>query len=133
MLYLNESILTPMKNYGARLDEALQLARKERLELADAIGVSVQAVGQVIAGKTKALTAENTARAARFLDVDAFWLATGEGKPQVATKRVGKDAWPFQTVSADEYAQLSQDDCEEIEILIRAKLKKRAAKKSSAA
>jgi transcriptional regulator with XRE-family HTH domain len=68
-------------SYGKRLDKALTLALKERKELADAIGISVQAIGQVIQGKTAALTAENSAKAARFLKVDHYWLATGEGVP----------------------------------------------------
>ncbi|MDB5777578.1 MAG: hypothetical protein JWP38_3711 [Herbaspirillum sp.] len=81
MLSSNESKLyNIMKNYGMRLDEALKLAEKDRQELADAITVSVQAISQVITGKTKALTAENSAKAANFLKVDGFWLATGEGK-----------------------------------------------------
>lgn len=66
-------------SYGKRLERALKLAGKERKELADNINVSVQAIGQVIVGKTAALTAENSARAAKFLKVDHHWLATGEG------------------------------------------------------
>ena len=38
-----------------------------------------EAVGDVLLGKTKALTSENNARAARFLGVSPDWLATGEG------------------------------------------------------
>lgn len=68
--------------YGQRLAHAIELARVDRAKLATAIGVSVQAVGQVIKGVTKALTADNSARAARFLRVDHFWLATGEGEPR---------------------------------------------------
>ena len=66
-------------SYGKRLDRALTLAGKERKELANAIGVKVQSIGQVINGQTQALTAENSARAAKFLKVDHHWLATGEG------------------------------------------------------
>lgn len=76
--------LSHMPDFGTRLTKALALADKSQRELAEELGISVQAVGQVIAGKTKAMTAENTARAARFLRVDHLWLATGEGKPQVA-------------------------------------------------
>jgi len=50
--------------------------------LAAAIGATPQAISQVLSGSTRALTAENSARAARFLQVDAHWLATGEGAPQ---------------------------------------------------
>lgn len=68
--------------YGARLAEALQLAKKDRKALAEELGVSVQALGQTILGKTNAGTAENCAKTARFLRVDMHWLATGEGEPR---------------------------------------------------
>jgi transcriptional regulator with XRE-family HTH domain len=71
--------------YAERLALALELSpykpREVRPMLALAIGATTQAISQVLSGSTKALTAENTARAARFLQVDAYWLATGEGAP----------------------------------------------------
>ncbi len=96
-----------VNNYGARLAEALQIARKDRQELADAIGVSVQAVGQVIAGKTKALTAENSALAAKFLGVDIFWLATGTGSPKIVTKMSGQ--WPF-SISLESFLAIPEEE-----------------------
>lgn len=74
-------------DFGQRLQAALVYARRDRPALArilrsptsGAMGISVQAVGQVLNGASKTLGAENTLRAARFLGVDAFWLATGEG------------------------------------------------------
>lgn len=49
-----------MDTYGKRLDAALAAkAPKDRTWLAAQIGVTVQALSQVIIGKTKALTAEN--------------------------------------------------------------------------
>ena len=68
-------------SYGDRLDQAIRLARSSRAAVATATGVSVQAIGQVIRGETVALTAENSARAAKELRVDHHWLATGEGSP----------------------------------------------------
>lgn len=65
--------------YGDRLKAALVYARKERKELALALEISVQAIGDAINGKTKAFTAENNAKAATFLRVNPHWLATGEG------------------------------------------------------
>lgn len=47
------------------------------------MGISVSAVGQAINGRSNAMTAENTLRAARFLHVSPFWLATGEGPMRV--------------------------------------------------
>lgn len=72
--------------YGERLQTALDHARKTAAELARHLvrpdgqrGVSNSGVHQVLRGETKAHTAENCVRAARFLDVDPFWLATGQG------------------------------------------------------
>jgi transcriptional regulator with XRE-family HTH domain len=78
--------------YGERLKQAMVLAgmagpdgklkRDARERLSRAIGVSVQSVGQVLNGDSKKFAPENSARAARFLRVDHFWLATGEGEPR---------------------------------------------------
>lgn len=74
--------LSRMPDFGTRLTKALALADTSQRELAAELGISVQAVGQVISGKTKAMTAENTAKAARFLKISPLWLATGEGQPR---------------------------------------------------
>jgi hypothetical protein len=80
--------------YGERLKTALLLAghgdRKDPSELsrdgtaklAKAVGITFQATRDAINGKTRQFSAENSARAARFLKVDHFWLATGEGEPR---------------------------------------------------
>lgn len=68
--------------YGERLATALELAHRERGELALHLGISPQAVGQVIGGQTVQMKANHTARAARFLRVSPHWLATGEGEPR---------------------------------------------------
>jgi len=99
--------LVMVNNYGARLAEALRIAQKDRQELADGIGVSVQAIGQVIAGKTKALTAENSALAAKFLGVDMFWLATGMGKPKIVTKPSSQ--WPF-SISVESFLAIPEEE-----------------------
>jgi len=70
-----------MNTYGERLEEALRIAGRERKELCAAVGITLQALGQVISGKTKALTAENSARAARFLQVDHFGWRLVRGLP----------------------------------------------------
>lgn len=70
--------------YKERLAHAIELADSDRQALAVGLGISVQAVSQALVGSTRALTAENTAKAARVLGVDAYWLATGEGEPRPA-------------------------------------------------
>lgn len=67
-------------SYGSRLAEALLIADKSRRELASSIGVSVQAIGQIINSDESMLNAANSAQAARYLRVDHHWLATGEGE-----------------------------------------------------
>ena len=72
-------------DFAQRLALALELAGLPKYggpsQLARAIGTTPQAPLQVLKGESRALTAENTARAAKFLNVDWFWLATGEGRP----------------------------------------------------
>lgn len=125
MLSVLESKLSPMKTYGDRLEEALRIAKRDRAELSAAINISIQAIGQVIAGKTKALTAENSARAARFLRVDHFWLATGEGEP-----RPDNAEWPFPGVTPEECSRLPQEQIEEIVAIISMKLSRIAPESS---
>lgn len=47
--------------------------------VADALGVSYQAIRRAEEGKTKALSAANNEKAAAFLNVSSRWLATGKG------------------------------------------------------
>jgi transcriptional regulator with XRE-family HTH domain len=96
--------------YKSRLLAAMKLAEVDRKQLAVGIGVSVQAVGQVLTGTTRALTAENSAKAARFLKVDAHWLATGEGeaRPPMMQERAALSADAVAHAAA--YDQLMPDE-----------------------
>lgn len=97
----------PDMSYGKRLEKALELAGKDRKELAAHLEISVQAVGQVITGGrsgNQRFDAENSARAAQFLGVDHFWLATGEGDARLK----GVD-WPFTLVDRERYENLSPE------------------------
>jgi hypothetical protein len=80
-----------MDTYGERLGAALQAKAnepngkgKDRAWLAKEMGISVQALGQAISGKTKAHTAEHHELAVRALGCNGFWLATGEGQMKAA-------------------------------------------------
>lgn len=64
--------------YSARLELALTGAKKSISDLAAAMGISYQAVRKAVRGESNAFTAENNAKAARYLKVRANWLATGE-------------------------------------------------------
>lgn len=69
-------------NYADRLKLAMQhrTPPAQRKDLAAALGISVQALGLVLRGESKSLTAENNAAAAKYLGVNPTWLATNEGE-----------------------------------------------------
>jgi transcriptional regulator with XRE-family HTH domain len=87
MLYVSPALalkLAFMGEFKERLKAALDHAKlgseaDARRQLGEALGVSAAAISQVLTGSTRAMTAENTAKAARFLGVSIYWLATGEG------------------------------------------------------
>jgi phage repressor protein C with HTH and peptisase S24 domain len=75
--------LSTMVEYAERLLWAM-VGRPHRkkvsaTELADGIGISYQAVKKVLEGTSTAFTAANNSAAARILDVNSDWLATGQG------------------------------------------------------
>jgi hypothetical protein len=61
-----------------------RVSASDRSKLAQAVGVSVQAVGQVLNGASIAFTAASNAKAARYLTCNAYWLATGEESPEIS-------------------------------------------------
>lgn len=61
---------------------------KSRKQVAEALGISQQALGLVLRGVSKSLTAENNTKAARLLGVNPDWLATGIGEPGDETSNV---------------------------------------------
>ncbi len=69
-----------MSTLGERLQNAMTATNKiDRKGLAKAVGISLQALGMVLNGETKALTAENCSKAARYLGVSTDWLAAEHG------------------------------------------------------
>jgi transcriptional regulator with XRE-family HTH domain len=76
-----------MGKFEDRLREAMDMAGRSVADLAKVLvsptkgtlGVSAQAVYAALRGESRSMTAENVARAARYLGVDYFWLATGVG------------------------------------------------------
>lgn len=104
-------------SYGERLAQAMELANLRgpdaRTKLAKAVGVSVQAIGQLLNGKSKNFSAESSARAARFLKVDSYWLATGDGEPRSA--KLSDDALAF----AKLYDELDERERERWQLLVQ--------------
>jgi len=96
--------------YGARLKYALALRGRSRKELAEFLGISVQAVGQVINGPTVALTAENHEKAVRLLGIDGYWLATGIGDAEPKAL-----AWPFKRIDLKKVQALNDEQLAAVE------------------
>lgn len=109
--------------YGERLQYALEASKKTRPQLAERLGISEQAISQVILGNTKALNAENNARAARFLAVDDLWLAAGEGDPKAASAAPPESTtWPFVRVAWQRVMRLPPDELAFIEAKLETEL-----------
>lgn len=83
--------------YAKRLQAAMDASGKSRKALAEAIDVSVQAIGMVLTsagGIERNLATETSAKAAKYLRVDCYWLATGEGtmRPTTGAAYLSDDA-----------------------------------------
>ncbi len=81
MLDAELSILDCMTTYADRFNEALEQPGKTVAGVAEAMGISRQAVYAIKRGQTKAATAENNAAAALYFNCDPTWLASGKGQP----------------------------------------------------
>jgi len=93
-----------MIEYQDRLRQAMSRANLSPTMLARAMGLSYQAVKQVLDGKSKAFSAANNARAALALDVDASWLATGlEVTQGIPLQGVKPDTLPACAISQASY------------------------------
>ncbi|WP_227459281.1 helix-turn-helix domain-containing protein [Cupriavidus pauculus] len=101
--------------FSERLEEALRIGGKDRQQLADALGITIQAVSQILLGKTKAMTAENCVRAARLTGVDSFWLATGSG--EATNPGASAQQWPFRA-TLEEYERLAEDQKKSLDIVV---------------
>jgi hypothetical protein len=95
----------PVDDFNARFLEAMRLSGRGVHDLVEHLGISYQAVMKVCSGKTKRLRADHSVMAARFMNVDPDWLATGTGRPAAA------NAWPL---SADLLAALRACDSTEL-------------------
>lgn len=77
-------------DYSGRLESALDDAGKSIHDLADELKVTYQAIKKVLDGKSKMLTADRNVQAARYLNVDSEWLATGKGN-----RTPTRSTWPL--------------------------------------
>jgi hypothetical protein len=121
-----------MVDYATRLDAAIKNANSSASQLSAALGISYQAIKKVLDGKSTALNAENHMRAARFLGVNSFWLATGEEQMQekppaappipITSYKVSENDsssanynWPFKSVSLASVKKLPERKLGQIE------------------
>lgn len=96
-------------SYGKRLEQAIKLAGSSRTKVAEAVKLTPQAIGQCIRGDTEFLKVDGSAKVAAFLDVDHYWLATGEGSPRPDR------AWPFTLFLPSQYKKLDQKLRDQVE------------------
>ncbi|HDV8349673.1 TPA: transcriptional regulator [Burkholderia vietnamiensis] len=70
-----------MTTLAERLEQAMKLPpEKKAADLARACRVRAPSVSDWLSGKTKKMEGANLLLAAEFLNVDPWWLATGEGQ-----------------------------------------------------
>ncbi len=66
-------------DYKDRFAEAMRLSGKSTHDIAEALGVSYQAIKKIELGTSKMLKADHNSVAAKCMGVSAEWLATGDG------------------------------------------------------
>lgn len=120
-----------MSTLSERLSEAMAEAGVTAADLARATGTKAPSVHKWVHGQTKNIRGANLVAAAQLLNVNEAWLADGHGPK---TRNSKPDLWPFPTISASEFAQLSQADKDDIVALIETKisrLRKNASPRSA--
>lgn len=92
------TVSTVVEEYKDRLALAMKNAHFEVQALADALGVSYQAVRKVMEGGKFGTT--NNVQAAKILQVNSDWLATGKGPMKgAASSRASHGAWPSEEIT----------------------------------
>lgn len=80
-----------LKTLAERLKYAMEILPPKKIkgvELARAVGVKPPSVSDWLSGKSKKMEGENLLKAAKFLGVNASWLASGIGTPTVKNKQI---------------------------------------------
>ncbi|MBJ8476604.1 XRE family transcriptional regulator [Acinetobacter bereziniae] len=79
-----------MKSLAERLKYAMEVLPVKKIkgvELARAVGVKPPSVSDWLSGKSKTMEGENLLRAAKHLNVNPVWLATGSGEVKSETNK----------------------------------------------
>lgn len=85
MLGLPNSLDKIMKTLAERLKYAMEILPPKKIkgvDLARAVGVRPPSVSDWLSGKSKTMEGENLLKAAKYLNVNPNWLASGIGTPQ---------------------------------------------------
>lgn len=93
-----------MVSFVDRLKEAMKDAGVTEAALARHLGTTPTAINKIDGVRTKSMNAENCAKAARFLGVSGYWLATGDGE------KTGVDDWPFPEIDLGKFNRLGKID-----------------------
>ena len=106
-----------------RMELALRHSGKRASALANVLDISESAVSQWLNGPTKSVNSTLVIKAAHFLEVSAYWFATGEGN-MLQTPSVNESAASYTTISDEDhkllarYRQLSDDEKSQVTELI---------------
>lgn len=73
-------------DYASRFNDAMRAAGKTEHDVAEALGITYQAVKKILNGTSKMLRADNNVVAARLFGVSSEWLATGKGSRNIAAE-----------------------------------------------
>lgn len=132
--------ITSVKTISERLKEAREAAGLTQLELAAKAGVSPGTIGNLEAGTRK--NPRELLAIAKAVGVRAEWLRDGKEPisssectlaPSYSSHIEKVPLWPFSRISPDEWGKLPEDEKNEVEILIKAKVEKLGIKRTDAA
>lgn len=122
MVLDDATTITTMVEFKERLKAAMEHAKVSREALREKLSVTRVAIDKLLDGRSKAMSAENCAYAARYMGVSIYWLATGKGEmcaseslpaahmaaESIAEYRIKQEQWPMQSVTLAEYLTLSE-------------------------
>jgi len=105
-----------MVKYWSRLKPLMDEKSISKQALADAIGVSFQAIAKVEAGGS--LGSKNNIIAAKYFGVSSDWLATGKGEKKVSNRNLDNhlDLSPHELRLLEIFRSLQSDDMRDIAI-----------------
>ena len=95
-----------MSSLEERFRAAFDPSLHTQAELARAAKVKQPSVFAWFSGQTKSLKGESLLRAAAYLEVQALWLALGEGPMRTG---VSRPAWPFPNIDELAICGLDRD------------------------